>query len=137
MIPQNTDQLLRRLEKQASDELSYLEAIGASYFSTAQLLRLQGHWEIKNRLFWQFQRLLVWVAATAPGWLFLWFVFDLLQWKWLSLLSLTLCPLSFIVFFAGLAFMYKFFKSRGHLESVGIMIELELMSRRISLKDTY
>lgn len=137
MIHQNTDRILKYLEKQASDELSYLASIGAHYFSTAQLIRLKGHWEVKNHLFWQLQGLLLRIAATAPIWLIAWFVFDLLQWKWLSLLSLALCPLSFFIFFAGLLFMQKFFKSKGHLESVGEMIEGELLKRQTTLKDIY
>lgn len=137
MISRNADSILKHLEHVSTDELAYLESVGAEYYSTAQLLRLKGQWEIKNQLFWQFQRILLRCAASTPIWLVLWFVFDLFEWKWLSLLSLALCPLCFLAFFAGLLFMRKFFKSKGHLESVGEMIDFELLKRRLSPKDIY
>lgn len=131
MIRRNADSILNHLEKESSDELSYLVQVGANYFSTAQLLRLRGQWEIKNELFWRFQKILLRVVASSPLWLLSWFVFDFFQWKWLSLLCLAICPLSFFVFFAGLIFMKNFFKGKGHLEMVGEMIYQELQHRRL------
>jgi len=137
MIARNADSILKHLEKTASDELAYLESVGAEYFSTTQLIRLKGQWEVKNQLFWQFQRFLLRCAASAPVWMMLWFAFDLLHWKWMSLICLALCPLVFILFFAGLLFMRKYFKSKGHLETVGEMIDNELLKRSFSRKDIY
>lgn len=133
MIRRNVDSILRHLEKESSDELSYLTQVGASYFSTAQLLRLRGQWEVKNELFWRFQKMLLRMIVSSPLWLVCWFLFDLLKWKWLSLLCLALCPLSFFLFFAGLIFMKNFFQGKGHLEMIGDMIDAELRKR--SLKD--
>lgn len=137
MRSRNADSILKHLEKTSSDELAYLESVGAEYFSTTQLIRLKGQWEIKRQLFWQFQKALIRIAASAPLWMMLWFAFDLLHWKGLSLLCLALCPLSFFIFFAGLLFMRKFFKSKGHLETVGEMIDNELLRRSFSRKDIY
>ncbi|MFN7119105.1 MAG: hypothetical protein ACK4TA_20065 [Saprospiraceae bacterium] len=137
MVHRNADNILKHLEKASADELAYLESVGAEYYSTAQLLRLKGQWEIKYQLFWQFQQFLMRCAASTPIWLLLWFVFDLLKWKWLSLFSLALCPLCFFIFFAGLLFIRKFFRSKGYLESVREMIDYELLKRQLSPKDIY
>lgn len=137
MRRRNADSILKHLEKTSSDELAYLESVGAEYFSTTQLIRLKGQWEVKHQLFWQFQKVLIRIAASAPLWIMLWFAFDWLQWKGLSLIALALCPFSFFIFFAGLLFMRKFFKSKGHLENVGEMIDNELLRRSFSRKDIY
>lgn len=123
------DGILKHLEKKAADELALLESTGAEFFSTADLLRLRGQWEIKNLLFRQLQRLLIYIAAGAPGWLLFWGLFDFLGWTWLALVFLALTPVSYLVFFAGLLFMRYFFRGKGHLEKVGEMIVVELRKR--------
>jgi hypothetical protein len=123
------DGILNYLEKEADDELAYLEATGAEYFTSAQLLRLRGQWEIKNQLFREFQKVLLWLVAVSPVWLGGWFLFRTLQLTYLALLSLALFPLSFVLFFAGLIFMFRFFRGKGHLDRVGEMIDAELQSR--------
>lgn len=129
ILPHNSEGILHHLEKSAADELSYLESVGAAYFSTAQLIRLKGQWEIKNQLFGQVQKFLLQVAIWSPIWLAAWFIFDLLQWKFLAAICFTLFPVSF---FLGLLFMRKFFKGKGHLDTVVEMIDTELQKRRFS-----
>jgi hypothetical protein len=129
LLPRNTDGILNHLEKSAADELSYLESVGAEYFTTAQLIRLKGQWEVKNQLFGQVQQFLMRIAVWSPIWLVAWFVFDWLQWQLLAAICLTLFPISFFIFFIGLLFMRKFFKGKGHLETVGDMIDAELRKR--------
>ncbi len=132
ILPRNTDGILNHLEKSAADELSYLESVGAEYFTTAQLIRLKGQWEIKNQLFGQVQKFLLQVAVWSPIWLAAWFIFDLLQWKFLAAICFTLFPVSFFLFFLGLLFMRQFFKGKGHLDTVGDMIDAELQKRRFA-----
>ncbi len=129
MTIRNIDGILNYLEKEADDELAYLENVGAEYFTSAQLLRLRGQWEIKNRLFRLFQSLLLRVVVVSPIWIGGWFLFEQLEMPYLALLSLAVFPLSFLLFFAGLLFMYTFFHSKGHLDRVGEMIDAELRQR--------
>ncbi len=128
-LPYNVDGIINYLEKNAEDELSYLESVGAEFFTSAQLIRLKGQWEVKNQLFGRSQFLLVRIAGISPVWLALWFLFDLVDWNLLALFFLSLFPLSFLVFFGGLFLMGHYFKGKGHLEFVGDLIDLELCKR--------
>ncbi len=131
MVPRNADGVLSYLEKKSSDELSLLESVGTEYFSTAELIRLKGQWEIKNKLFIQFQKYLIRIVAFSPVWLVGWFIFHLLHLPALAMFSLMLFPLSFMLFFSGLLFMRHFFPGKGHLDYIGDMINLELHRRRL------
>ena len=126
----NIDGVIKHLEDNASDELAHLESVGPEFFTTEQLLRLRGQWEVKNHLFRAFQQLVVRIAAISPVWVAGYFLFTLLKLRYLALLSLALFPLSFVVFFAGLAFIFKYFKGKGHLDRVGEMIAEELNRRK-------
>ena len=123
------DGILNYLEKEADDELAHLAAVGTEYFTSAQLLRLRGQWEVKNQLFRRFQKGLLWMAAVSPVWIGGWFLFRFLEMSYLALLCLALFPLSFLIFFAGLIFLYTFFHGQGHLDRVGEMIDAELKER--------
>ena len=126
----NIDGVIKHLEDNASDELAHLESVGPEFFTTEQLLRLRGQWEVKNHLFRAFQQLVVRIAAISPVWVAGYFLFTLLKLRYLALLSLALFPLSFVVFFAGLAFIFKYFKGKGHLDRGGEMIAEELNRRK-------
>jgi hypothetical protein len=130
MVRRDIDSIIKNLESNAADELAYLESVGVGYFTTEQLLRLRGQWEVKHDLFDRFQRLLLHLVAYSPVWIAGWFLFEWLGWHYLALLSLALFPLSFVVFFAGLVFMRSFFKGKGHLSRVGEMIAHELERRK-------
>lgn len=128
-LPYNVDGIINYLEKNAEDELSYLESVGAEFFTTAQLIRLKGQWEVKNQLFGRCQFLLVRIAGISPVWLALWFLFDVIGWNTISIFCLSLFPVSFLIFFGGLMLMNYYFKGKGHLEFVGDLIDLELCKR--------
>ena len=126
----NIDGIIKHLEDHASDELAHLESVGAEFFTTEQLLRLRGQWEVKNHLFKAFQKLVVRIVAISPLWIAGYYLFAFLKLKYLALLSLALFPLSFVVFFGGLAFIYSYFRGKGHLDRVGEMISEELTKRK-------
>ncbi|MEL7121741.1 MAG: hypothetical protein AAFO07_19990 [Bacteroidota bacterium] len=130
MAIRDIDELLRHFEQGATDELHLLESTGAEFYSTHQLLRLYGQWEIKNQLFKRFQKLLMQIAAFSPVWIVLFLLLDLIGWKFISLLMLSFFPISFVLFFVGLVFMRKFFKGKGHLNKVGEMIVEAIKSRQ-------
>lgn len=135
MAPRDLDQMLQNLEEHAENELSFLADTGAEYFSTAQLIRLKGQWQVKYQLFEQFNFLLVRVIATSPIWLILWMVASALHWSILGLCFLVLFPFSFLVFILGQFFLRFAFKGSGHQEEVGKMIDRELEKRRANRKN--
>ncbi len=129
MAIRNLDQVLQSLEDDAGDELELLESTGPEYFSTPELWKLRGKWEVKNRLFRDFQNFLMRLAAFSPVWIAGWGLCSLVGWSYFSLLFLFMFPVSFIVFFAGLYYLRRVFKGKGHLDTVGEMIVRELRKR--------
>ncbi len=129
MAIRDLDHMISQLEQSAEDELSLLEDTGAKYFTTPQLLRLYGQWEIKNRLFHVFQKLLLRIAAISPLWVGGYFICQAVGWNYISMLLLAGFPLSFMVFFAGLIFIKVFFRGKGHLDKIGDQIKVELRNR--------
>jgi len=129
MAIRDLDHLLRSLEGQAKDELALLESTGPEYFTTAQLWRLRGQWEVKNQLFRQAQQWLMRLAAIAPVWLVAWFLFSWLGWSYLALLSLFFFPVSLFLFFAGLYYTHRIFGGKGRLDAAGELIVRELKRR--------
>lgn len=125
----NLDNLLQELEQGATDELDFLWQTGAEYYSTAQLWRLRGQWEIKNDLFRRFQRLLLGIAAASPVWLLLSVGFLLMDVPRLATFCLLMFPITYFLFLMGQIFMRRYFKGRGHLEAVGAAIVAELRQR--------
>ncbi|MCO6493197.1 MAG: hypothetical protein J5I98_32555 [Phaeodactylibacter sp.] len=126
----NIDGILKHLEDNASDELAHLESVGPEFFTTEQLLRLRGQWEVKNYLFKAFLKLVIRIVAISPVWICGYYLLAFLGLRYLALLSLSLFPLSFVVFFAGLVFIYSYFRGKGHLDRVGEMIAGELGKRK-------
>lgn len=129
MAIRDLDQLLRSLEGQAQDELALLEETGPEYFTTAQLWRLRGQWEIKHRLFRRSQMWLLRLAAISPVWIVGWFIFSYLDWDYLALLSLFLFPVFLLIFFTGLFYTHRVFRGKGHLDATGELIVRELKRR--------
>lgn len=118
------------MESNAEDELSFLFSTGAEYFTTAQLIRLKGQWEVKNAYYRQLQKAWIRLAALAPIWLCVWLILDLAGLPILGLIFLFFFPFSLISFFVGMFFMRWLFPGKGHLDMVGDMIQEELMKRK-------
>ena len=122
--------LLERIETEAKDELTYFNQLDPHHFTTVELYRLLGQWEVKHQLFKQIQHFILWTVAISPIWLVAAYIFNLLTWTKLTILSLILFPCSFVIFFAGLYFMNITFHGKGHLEEVGEKIKGELKKRQ-------
>ena len=122
--------ILELFERQAEDELNLLSETGPEFFTTPQLLRLRGQWEVKSALFQLFQRIMMQVVAISPLWMILALLLFWLKWIILALALALLFPLSFVFYFFGLWLMQKVFRGRGHLEAVGEGINVELDRRR-------
>jgi len=129
MPARDPERILHELENQADDELALLESTGTEFYSTGQLLRLRGQWEVKNHLFRLFQKWLIRLMAFSPVWVLGWLIFSVIGWRYLATLSLMLFPVTFAVVLGGLLFFRRFFRGKGHLDQVGSMIYDELQKR--------
>lgn len=128
------DEMAKQLEKKATDELSLLAEVGPDYFSTADLIRLKGQWQVKHQFFNQTNTGLLYLVAASPIWAVLSMIAFLFKMPAAGNLLLSLFPLSFLVFFVGLFMMKRVFKGNGHLAFVGEAIEQELTDRKNSGK---
>lgn len=128
-VQPNIDQILHNMEEKAEDELSFMQSTGVEYFSTAQLRRLKGQWEIKNYYFHKLYKIWTRVGASAPIWLCIWLVLDLLGAPKIGLVFLFFFPLSLITFYIGMMIMRRIFPGKGHLDMVGSLINEELKKR--------
>lgn len=122
------------MESNAEDELSFLFSTGAEYFTTAQLIRLKGQWEVKNYYFHRLHKTWIRMAALAPVWLCVWLLFDLVGLPVLGLIFLFFFPFSLVSFFVGMFLMRWLFPGKGHLDMVGDMIQEELIKRKAKEK---
>lgn len=127
------DQMLLNMEEKAEDELSFLLSTGVEYFSTAQLMRLKGQWEIKNYYFHKLYKTWVKIGATAPIWLCIWLALDLSGLPIIGLFFLLLFPSALIAFFIGMVVMRRLFPGKGHLDMIGRLINDELSRRQLDI----
>jgi hypothetical protein len=134
MAEHNLNKTLTDMESNAEDELSFLFSTGAEYFTTAQLIRLKGQWEVKNYYFHRLHKTWIRMAALAPVWLCVWLLFDLVGLPVLGLIFLFFFPFSLVSFFVGMFLMRWLFPGKGHLDMVGDMIQEELIKRKAKEK---
>lgn len=130
MTDHELNRTLADLESDAEDELSFLASTGAQYFTTAQLIRLKGQWEVKNHYFHRLHKTWIWMAALAPIWLCIWLLLDLIGLSILGLVFLFFFPFSLFSFFVGMGLMRWLFPGKGHTDMVGDMIQEELERRK-------
>jgi hypothetical protein len=121
---------LESIEKEAGQDFNLLLSTGPAYFSTAELLEMRGRLMERQQLFSRFQQSNLWLAALAPSWLVAGFLFGVLGWITPALAAFLLFPLTLAVFLAGLILMRKWFGSKGNLEHIGLLIEMELSRRQ-------
>ena len=122
--------ILNLFEQQAQDELNLLSDTGPEFFSTPELIRLRGQWEVKSAFFYLFQKLCLQIVAISPVWIVLGVMGFWLKWTLLALVFVLLFPLSFLLYFVGLWWMQKVFRGRGHQDEVGRRIAEELKRRK-------
>ena len=134
MYPLNKQ--LQDIENQAGKEFEYLLAVGAKYFSTDELLELRGVWKARYRLFCKFQKIVILLGASSPGWILVGFTLSLLGFQGLAFYATMLFPITFVLSIAGAFWLKSEFESKGFLEHVGTMINSEI-KHRITEKDNY
>ena len=125
----SVDNLISNLEKDGKDEHALLMEVGAQYFTTSDLIRLLGQWEIKFELFGRFQKMLIWLGASSPAWLLVATIGYFIKLNYLSSFALVMFPVTAFICFAGLIWMNYYFKSKGFLEQIELLIREELENR--------
>ena len=126
----NYQHLLQRIETEAKDELIYFDQLDPQYFTTSELYRLLGQWEVKDKYFQQIQDLILYAVASLPFWLIATFIFNSLIWSKLAIVSITLFYLAVITFLVGYYIMNVTLKGNKHLVEVGEKLKAELRRRQ-------
>ncbi|MEO1258093.1 MAG: hypothetical protein AAFZ15_04825 [Bacteroidota bacterium] len=124
------ENIITDLEKKGKDEHALLLEVGPSYFTTADLIRLLGQWEIKSELFKRFQQSLVWLGASAPAWLLIATIGYFIKLHYLTSFALVMFPVTAFLCFGGLIWINIYFKGKGYLEQIEVLIREELEERK-------
>lgn len=130
----NIDGIAKQLEEAAGNELRQLEELGPELYSTADLIRLRGQWQVKMELLVWLQKKMIRLLAWTPVWMIAYGIFNYLGLGILTLISLGLIPLSFVLYGYGWYLQQRFCGRRSELESVSELIEQELMQRKQKLE---
>ena len=130
MSTHNIDGITRRLEQLAGRELQQLVELGPEAYTTADLIRLRGQWEVKKELHDWLHPTIIRLLAWTPAYAALFTLFFFLNWGVLALLAVALIPLSFILAGIGWWIIQKFCGSQSHLEAVDELIEQEMDRRK-------
>lgn len=121
---------LESIEKEAGQDFNLLLSTGPAYFSTAELLEMRGRLMERQQLFYRFQKSNLWLAALAPCWLVVGFIFGVFGWITPALAAFLLFPLTLAMFLAGLILARSWFGAKGNMEHIGLLIEMELSRRQ-------
>ena len=122
--------LLESIEREAEQDFTLLLSTDPTFFSTAQLLEMRGRVLEREALFHNFRRVLVWAGALSPSWILLGFIFGLLGWIPLASVSFVLFPVSFFLFLGGSFLLQNWLGTRGSLEHMRLLLEMELSRRK-------
>ena len=126
----SVENVITDLEKKGKDEHVLLLEVGPSYFTTADLIRLLGQWEIKFELFERFQKTLLWLGASASAWLLIATIGYFVKLYYLTSFALVMFPVTAFLCFGGLIWVNIYFRGKGFLEQVETLIREELEGRK-------
>lgn len=126
----NYQHLLQRIEKESQDELTFFNQLDPHHFTTSELNRLMGQWEVKDHLFQRVQNITLWVVAFSPVWLVAAYAFYKLAWTKIAILSLSMFSVSFAIFLLGYYLMNVTFLGNDNLLEVEEKIKTELRKRQ-------
>ncbi|MEN0002808.1 MAG: hypothetical protein AAF798_01645 [Bacteroidota bacterium] len=135
MAIHDVDGILSHLEEGYENELSFLASTGVEVYSTADLIRLKGQWQVKNHFFYLLQRRLIRLAAYSPAAIVIGgLLYFAVGWIRLGLFISSLFPLSWMLIIFGFYFLKTSFRGQGHLEWVGQAIDDEIAKRKTKSK---
>jgi hypothetical protein len=130
MKHQHIDDYLKKLETEATDEFELLDSTGPEYFSTPELLELRGRWKERWAFFSVLHRGSILLGASSPIWILLGFAFGAMGLQTPAAISLLFFPVTFLSFIAVSIALKLHFGSRGQLEYLGRIIDIELSRRQ-------
>jgi hypothetical protein len=142
-IPKNTrnfmkqtkfERQLAEFEARANDDLTLLDELGAAHFSTSNLLELDFKIEEKLAAFDFYHKRVIWLGATAAGWLLLGVGSLFCGWRLAAQILFLLVPFSVAGFIGGSIFLKKNFESRGHWFNLRAELREELAKRKAILE---
>ncbi|MCB9283751.1 MAG: hypothetical protein H6563_06710 [Lewinellaceae bacterium] len=122
--------ILENIEREAEQDFSLLLSTGPTFFSTSQLLELRGRVLEREALFHRLHGAILWVGALSPCWIALGFIVGSLGWITLAAFVLGLFPLSFLLFLTGAFLLRSWLGTKGDLEHLRLLVEMELSRRR-------
>ncbi|MBL7825016.1 MAG: hypothetical protein JNJ57_00180 [Saprospiraceae bacterium] len=125
-----TPDIFERLEQEASNELHLLEELGPQTFGTDHLMELHG--QVCERIMEQ-QRLVkiaIAVGAAGAGWFLLGTAAQLIGYQLLGFVAFGLAALCLLSFLGAAMYIFRKYRTKGHLDHTRLSIEDELRSRR-------
>ena len=134
MVIRNIDGITKHLEEAAGDELRQLDELGPEVYSTADLIRLRGQWQVKMELLSWLQKKMIRLLAWTPVWMIAYGIFNYLGWGIPTLISLGLIPLSFVLYGYGWYLQNRFCGRQSELDAVSELIDQELNRRKKGLE---
>ncbi|MBK8491142.1 MAG: hypothetical protein IPL49_09710 [Saprospirales bacterium] len=118
------------MEREAEEDFSLLLSTGPVFFSTAQLLEMYGRVLEREVLFHRLRRAIVWAGALSPSWILVGFIFGLMGWIPLASVAFVLFPVSLLFFLGGAFLLQSWLGTRGSLEHMRLLLEMELSRRK-------
>lgn len=121
---------LENIEKEAEQDFTLLLSTSPAFFSTAELLEMRGRVRERQDIFTRLQKTNLWFGAIAPSWLLAGFIFGALGWITLATGAFLLFPISILFFLSGVFLLRTWLGTRGNLEHISLLIEMELGRRQ-------
>ena len=128
------DDYLKKLEKEAANELQEFLDLSPSYYSTEHLLELRRKWLGEMQLFLQMKKVNYLIGALTPFWLTMSIAFYSFNIEILTVIAACLFVVFLLAFLTGLFFIKQRFKSRAYQEYIGNLLNNELQLRGIHIQ---
>lgn len=131
---ESLDSYLERLEFEAMNELQEFVQLAPSYYTTDHLLDLRRQWLGEIQLFKQMQKMNMIIGACSPVWFAVGVLFAVLEMQILTVVTFCLFSVFLFTFLVATFVVKKKFKSLGHLEYIGDLLNDELHLRGIRVQ---
>lgn len=124
------DKKLHQLEMESAEELEILASVGATYFSTNDLIRLKGRLELKQEQFFYLQKIMLVWGLLAPAWVMIAVLAGFLGMTNAYLICLMIFPIDLFVLFVFRWLVLRYYKGNFYMNAIAYDIKTELRSRR-------
>ncbi len=131
---ESLDHYLKKLEKEATNELQEFLDLSPSYYSTDHLLELRQRWLKEMQLFLQVKKLNLLIGGLAFFWLGVGFLFYFFDRRILALIASCFFVVFLFTFLIASFIAKRRFKSRAYQEYIGNLLNDELQLRGIQIQ---